>query len=133
MAQREYTLIDYFRAFHSLKEQLKLSAGSQAMYFSILGEFNAARFPSSLSISIRELKALAGLKSVSAAHECLNVLKNKKLIDLHNQNGIHSYSLLTEHLPNRSRTKHRTGTEQEPNRKNEFQYTRARRSRDRRH
>lgn len=98
------TLIDYFKAFHSVKETLNLSAGSQAIYFSILGEFNAARFPKQLKISTRELKALAGLKSTNAVFENRNVLKNKNLIDFQTKNGVTTYSLLTEHLLNTSRT-----------------------------
>lgn len=97
---KTFTLIDYFKAFHSMKETLKLPAGSQAMYFSILGEFNAARFPEQLSISTREIKALAGLKSTNAVFENRNVLKNKKLIDFQTQNGTTTYSLVTEHLLN---------------------------------
>lgn len=98
------TLIDYFKAFHSLKGTLNLSAGSQAVYFSILGEFNAARFPEQLKISTRELKALAGLKSTNAVIENRNVLKNKKLIDFQTKNGVTTYSLSTEHLLNTCRT-----------------------------
>lgn len=98
------TLIDYFKAFHSLKGTLNLSAGSQAVYFSLLGEFNAARFPEQLKISTRELKALAGLKSTNAVIENRNVLKNKKLIDFQTKNGVTTYSLSTEHLLNTCRT-----------------------------
>lgn len=100
----KFTLIDYFKAFHSLKETLNLSAGAQAVYFSILGELNAARFPEQLKISTRELKALAGLKSTNAVIENRNVLKNKKLIDFHTESGVTIYSLSTEHLLNTCRT-----------------------------
>ena len=100
----KFTLIDYFKAFHSLKETLRLSAGAQAVYFSILGELNAARFPEQLKISTRELKALAGLKSTNAVIENRNVLKNKKLIDFHTESGVTIYSLSTEHLLNTCRT-----------------------------
>ena len=109
-----YTLIDYFRAFHSLKQELNLSMSAQAVYFSILGEFNAARFPKQLSLSDRELQALAGLKSVATAHDAKRILKNHKLIDFTSKRGSKGYTeyqLSTEHLPNNSRTI----TEQEPN------------------
>ena len=99
-----YNLIDFFNAFHSLKGQLKLSASSQAVYFSLLGEFNAARFPERISLSSRELKDLAGLKSVATAHECKNVLKNKNLIDFKTKGSVTWYELLTEHLSNGNRT-----------------------------
>lgn len=109
-----YTLIDYFRAFHSLKQELNLSMSAQAVYFSILGEFNAARFPKQLSLSDRELQALAGLKSVATAHDAKRILKNHKLIDFTSKRGSKGYTeyqLSTEHLPNNSRTI----TEQSPN------------------
>ena len=104
MADKTYTLIDYFKAFHSMKETLRLSAGSQAVYFSILGEFNRARFPEQLNISTRELKALAGLKSTNAVFENRNVLKNKKLIDFQTEGGITTYTLSSAHLLNTCRT-----------------------------
>lgn len=109
-----YTLIDYFRAFHSLKQELKLSMSAQAVYFSLLGEFNAARFPKQLSLSDRELQALSGLKSVATAHDAKRILKNHKLIDFTSKRGSKGYTeyqLSTEHLPNNSRTI----TEQLPN------------------
>ena len=111
----KFTLIDYFKAFHSLKETLRLSAGAQAVYFSILGELNAARFPEQLKISTRELKALAGLKSTNAVIENRNVLKNKKLIDFHTESGVTIYSLSTEHLLNTNRTPAERGEEKTVN------------------
>ena len=111
----KFTLIDYFKAFHSLKETLRLSAGAQAVYFSILGELNAARFPEQLKISTRELKALAGLKSTNAVIENRNVLKNKKLIDFHTESGVTIYSLSAEHLLNTNRTPAERGEEKTVN------------------
>ena len=101
----DFTLIDYFKGFHSLKERTRLSAGAQAVYVSILGEFNRARFPERIVLSDRELKQLAGLKSVSSAHEAKNVLKNNRLIDfVAKRGGFTQYQLLAEQLPNSSRT-----------------------------
>ena len=112
-----YTLIDYFKAFHTMKQTLNLSAGTQSTYFALLGEFNAARFPEHLSISDRELKALAGLKSVSSAHEAKRSLKNAKLIDFSKDGGVTVYMLCTEHLPNSNRTltEHLPNTFENPN------------------
>lgn len=97
-----FTLIDYFNGFQSLKAKKKFSAGAQSTYFAILGKFNSAHYPATLSISTRDLKNDAGLKSVATAHECRNVLKNNKLIDFQSEKGTTVYRLLTEHLPNRS-------------------------------
>ena len=80
----------------------RFSAGAQATYFAILAEFNSAHFPSSLSLSTRDLKELAGLKSVASAHECRNVLKNNHLIDFSTKSGTTIYQLLSEHLPNKN-------------------------------
>lgn len=99
-----YTLIDYFNAFQQLKRKKDFSAGVQSAYFSILAEFNLQRFPAKLYLSTRELKQLAGLKSVSSAQEARNVLKNNHLIDFHTENGTTAYILGTEHLPNTNRT-----------------------------
>lgn len=99
-----YTLIDYFNGFQQLKRIKRLSAGVQSTYFAILAEFNLRRFPAELELSTRDLKSLAGLKSVSSAHEARNILKNNKLVDFHTKNGISTYSLGTEHLPNTYRT-----------------------------
>lgn len=113
-----YTLIDYIRCFHILCKTQSLSAGTRSTFTAIIGEFNAAHFPERLSISDRDLKSLAGLKSVASVHECKNVLKNHKLIDFTTKRGCRGsteYSLptewlasinriLTEHLPNINRT-----------------------------
>lgn len=99
-----YTLIDYFNAFQNLKRRKNFSAGVQSAYFAILGEFNLQRYPAELALSTRELKELAGLKSVATAHEVRNVLKNNKLVDFETKRGTTIYRLLSEHLPNEIRT-----------------------------
>lgn len=109
-----YTLIDYFRGFHDLKQRHNLSASAQAVYFSILGEFNVARFPEQLSISDRELKRLSGVKSVATAHDAKRILKNVGLIEFAaRQGGITCYTLSANHL-SKNQT-NRTVTEQLPN------------------
>ena len=99
-----FTLIDHFNGFQTLKQGKRFSAGVQSTYFALLAEFNRQRFPAELSISTRDLKELAGLKSVATAHECRNVLKNNKLIEFETKTSITVYRLLTEHLPNSNRT-----------------------------
>lgn len=99
-----YTLIDFFNGFQNLKRIKRFSAGVQSTYFAILAEFYLRHFPDELELSTRDLKSLAGLKSVSSAHEARNILKNNKLVDFHTRNGISVYTLGTDHLPNTSRT-----------------------------
>lgn len=106
-----FTLIDFFNGFQTLKQSKKFSAGAQSTYYAILAEFNLAHYPATLSISTRDLQQLAGLKSVSATHECRNVLKNNKLIDFKTQRDTTIYRLLTEHLPNAKTV----SAEREPN------------------
>ena len=107
-----YTLIDYFNGFQNLKRVKRFSAGVQSAYYAILAEFNLRHFPATLELSTRDLKELAGLKSVATAHEARNVLKNSRLIDFWSiQGGTTVYELATEHLPNTNRTV----TEQLPN------------------
>lgn len=94
-----YTLIDYFIGFHFLKRKKRYSAGAQAAYFALLAEFELNNFPRTLRLSTRELKDLAGLKSVSAVQEVRNVLKNNRLIDFETINRTTVYKLLSDHLP----------------------------------
>ena len=110
-----YTLIDYFNAFQNLKRKKSFSAGVQSAYFSILAEFNLQRFPAELTLSTRELKVLAGLKSVSSAQDARNILKNNNLVDFHTENGTTVYTLGTEHLPNGYRTLTEQQTLNQPN------------------
>lgn len=109
-----YTLIDYTKAFHSLSKTLKLSASVRSVYAAIIGEANEAHFPERIGISDRELKELAGVKSVASAHEAKNVLKNHHLIDFkRSAKGVTEYWLLSDHL--RQPNTYRTEAEQEPN------------------
>lgn len=110
-----YTLIDYFNAFNNLKRKKRFTAGVQSAYFSILAEFNLQRFPEELELSTRELQALAGLKSVSTAHEAKNVLKNSKLIDFETKRGTTIYRLLSEHILNETRTAREQRVAKQPN------------------
>lgn len=110
-----YTLIDYFNGFQQLKRMKRFSAGVQSTYFALLGEFNLRRFPDELELSTRDLKSLAGLKSVSSTHEARNILKNNKLVDFHTRNGISVYTLGIEHLPNTNRTPSEQPSGNQPN------------------
>lgn len=108
-----FTLIDFFNGFQSLKAKRRFLATTQSTYFAILAKFNLAKYPATLDYSTRDLQIDAGLKSVSTAHECRNVLKNNKLIDFKTERGTTVYRLLTEHLPN----KNTLSAEQQPNAK----------------
>lgn len=108
-----FTLIDFFNGFQSLKAERRFLATTQSTYFAILAKFNLAKYPATLDISTRDLQIDAGLKSVSTAHECRNVLKNNKLIDFKTERGTTVYRLLTEHLSN----KNTLLAEQQPNAK----------------
>ena len=111
-----YTLIDYFRGFHDLKQKLNLSASAQAVYLSLVGEFNTARFPEQLSISDRALATLAGLKSVATAHDAKRILKNAGLIDFKSDRGSGTvYTLMANHLSKGQPNTYRTLTEHLPN------------------
>lgn len=106
-----FTLIDFVEGFHFMKARKRFSAGTQSCYFAILTEFQLAGLPSELPLSTRELKELAGLKSVSATHEARNILKNNKLVDFKTVGGVTVYRLGTEHLPNTYRTLTEQSTE----------------------
>lgn len=100
-----YTLIDYFKTFHALRRTLKLSLSAQAVYFTLLGEFNAARFPKLLSISERALQELSGLSSHSTVNDAKRILKNCGLIDFKKTGRITQYELIliTDQLPTNCR------------------------------
>lgn len=113
-----YTLIDYTKGFHILCKTVNLSAGARSTFTALVGEFNTAHFPERLNLADRDLKTLAGLKSVASVHECKNVLKNYKLIDFTTKRGCRGsteYKLLTEWLANIQPNISRTLAEQLPN------------------
>ena len=99
-----YTLIDHFNGFEIMSQGKNFSGGVRSVYYAILAQFNRRGYPAELSLSTRDLKELAGLKSVATVQECRNVLKNHRLIDFKTVKGISVYRLLTEHLTDSRRT-----------------------------
>ena len=110
-----YTFEDYLDDFLTLKRRKHFSASVQSTYFTILAEFHLRQFPKQISMTGRELAAQAGLRSVSSIHEAKNVLKNNRLIDFYNKDGLTIIELCcqtpAEQLPNENRTQ----AEHEPN------------------
>lgn len=111
----DYTFEDYLDDFLTLKRRKHFSASVQSTYFAILAEFHLRQFPKQISMTGRELAAQAGLRSVSSIHEAKNVLKNNRLIDFYNKDGLTIIELCCrtqdEQLPNTNRTQ----AEHEPN------------------
>lgn len=111
----DYTFEDYLDDFLTLKRRKHFSASVQSTYFTILTEFYLRQFPKQISMTGRELAAQAGLRSVSSIHEAKNVLKNNRLIDFYNKDGLTIIELCcrtpVEQLPNSNRTR----AEHEPN------------------
>ena len=97
-----YTLIDYFNGFALLRNRNhKLTANDISVFYTILNEFNVARFPEELELSTRTLQDLAGIASVATVHRAKNVLKNIGAIDFKLTNGRTVYKLKDEHFLNR--------------------------------
>ena len=101
----DYSLIDYFRAFHTYSKKYELPANTRSAYCALLGEFNAGFWPDELCLSDRALQALAGVKSLSTIHDAKNTLKQIGLISYRPwKNRKTIYKLCTEHLANTWRT-----------------------------
>ena len=83
----------YFNAFCEVKRLKQFSAGVQSAYFAILARFYEQHFPANIALSTLDLKALAGLKSVSSTHEAKNVLKNNGLVNFQKSHDTTIYSL----------------------------------------
>ena len=110
-----YTLVDYFNGFELLNCKHKLTPNVRSAWLAILTEFNKARFPDELEISIRQLQILSRIGCVSTAHEAKRVLKNIGAIDFKNRNGKTVYKLKDEHFSNSRANKNRTKIERSPN------------------
>ena len=93
-----YTLIDYYNGFVLLKRRYRLSLIVISLFYAILDEFNAARFPEEMELPTRVLQNLANIASVSTTHEAKNVLKNIGAIDFKLKNGRTVYKLKDEHF-----------------------------------
>lgn len=96
-----YVLEDYARAFEQLKRTRNILASTQSVYYTLLGEADLRQFPAEFEMSIRDLGALAGLKSTETVHTAKNVLKNIGLIDFKTLKRTTVFTLLP---PNAKRT-----------------------------
>ena len=96
-----YVLEDYARAFEQLKRTRNILASTQSVYYTLLGEADLRQFPTEFEMSIRDLGALAGLKSTETVHTAKNVLKNIGLIDFKTLKRTTVFTLLP---PNAKRT-----------------------------
>lgn len=120
-----YTLEDYLVAFDELKRHKTFSAGVQSTYLAILMEFRRKEFPPEIDMTVRDLGAAAGLKSVESVHEAKLVLKNHRLVDFHNKKRVTAFILCTGHLPNENQTNLPESTKQTPNDSGLISYTHA--------
>lgn len=111
-----YTLIDYFNGFALLRNRNhKLTANDISVFYTILNEFNVARFPEEMELSTRILQDLAGIASVATVHRAKNVLKNIGAIDFTTKNGVTVYKLKDEHFANRRLNNRKTKSERRAN------------------
>lgn len=73
------TLIDLFKEFHRNAIQQEFPASARVLYYTLLGEFNSARWIDSLVLSTRDLTQLTGLPTTSV-HRAKQFLTSKGLI-----------------------------------------------------
>lgn len=74
------TLIDHFNAFQQVSKLRGFSANVRSLYFAILDEFNALRYPSEIVLENTYLQHLSGIRSTSSFSEARNILINAGLI-----------------------------------------------------
>ncbi len=121
------SLAEYFQAFHSYAYENALTASARTLYYTILGEFNAAYWKrSELSKSVRELREIGGFKSEGTVQkakaelgtenilqigkikncdvyklvEPLNWRRNQNLLETLSEQIVNSKETLSEHLVN---------------------------------
>lgn len=77
------SLAEYFQAFHKYAVENDLSASARAMYYTLLGEFNA-RFwrVDKLSISVRDMQVLGGFQSSSVVDRAKTVLGTENIVKI---------------------------------------------------
>lgn len=77
------SLAEYFQAFHKYAVENDLSASSRALYYTILGEFNARFWRSDkLSISVRDMQVLGGFQSSSVVDRAKTVLGTENIVKI---------------------------------------------------
>lgn len=82
------TLIDCFNTFQKVSKGLRLSANARSLFTAVLGEFNSAKYPETLSLSNCLLRDISGIKSESSFHSAKNALVNARLI--HSKKSVYS-------------------------------------------
>ena len=113
-----YVLEDYVRAFEQLKRTCNILWSTQSVYYTLLGEADLRHFPTEFEMSIRDLGALAGLKSTETVHTAKNVLKNLGLIDFKPFKRTTVFTLLppnTKQTSDERLREHETNNRQTPN------------------
>lgn len=115
------TLIDLFKEFHRNATQQEYPPSSRVLYYTLLGEFNSARWPDSLVLSTRDLTQLTGLPTTSV-HRAKQFLTSKGIIKCRPFKNKTAFSLPTEQSRNsngtvaeQSRNSNGTLTEQSRN------------------
>ena len=77
------SLAEYVQAFHKYAVENDLSASSRALYYTILGEFNARFWQSDkLSISVRDMQVLGGFQSSSVVDRAKTVLGTENIVKI---------------------------------------------------
>ena len=104
------TLIDLFKEFHRNATQQEFPPSARVLYYTLLGEFNSARWIDSLVLSTRELTQMTGLPTTSV-HRAKQFLTSKGIIKCRPFKNKTAFSLTTE----QSRNSNGTVTEQSRN------------------
>lgn len=89
------SLIDLFRGFHSEAIQQEFPSSTRVLYYTLLGEFNSARWIDKLAFSERDLMQLTGLKK-STLHDAKHFLTSRHIIKCAPFKNKTSYSLVTD-------------------------------------
>lgn len=97
------TLIDLFKEFHRNATQQEYPPSSRVLYYTLLGEFNSARWPDSLVLSTRDLTQLTGLPTTSV-HRAKQFLTSKGIIKCRPFKNKTAFSLPTEQSRNSNGT-----------------------------
>lgn len=97
------TLIDLFKEFHRNATQQEFPTSARVLYFTLLGEFNSARWPDSLVLSTRDLTHLTGLPTTSV-HRAKQFLTSKGIIKCRPFKNKTAFSITTEQARNSNGT-----------------------------
>lgn len=83
------TLIEAVQSFHSATMAKPLSSAASSLYFTIIRVWNAARRPSSITMSSAELRRLSGIRCYDTYHDALETLLRRRFIKkIHPSTGL---------------------------------------------